>query len=518
MKNNKLNKILRRFNIIYSVVLLSLFVTVALFITISNYRHKAHIAHSISNIVEEKLKNNERRDVVKILSSSQITDFKSIGYYNSDGKKIVTFPSDLNPSSSNGFGKTNLRVPLYFDRDRKIDSGTLFFSISLFEFIPQIALIWIFFVIILIPILHHHKKLIIKTIKQESSAARGNAITEIARQVRHDSRGAIQAIRAVIDSSTKLNHTEINTLKSATRRLESMINDEKISRAKDIEQAGLQRNSLCHIYTCLFEIIREKEILHKSEIEFNYEFDILRVFLPIYETDIRRIISNILDNSFDAINEKARPNGKVLIKTIIQNNKFIIEVKDNGIGIRPEQLPNIGKKGYTTKKDGAGLGISWAIQKINESGGDLKIQSQYEEWTSVIIQIPLNNKAHLAGNKLCFNGINNVVVIDDDPSFIKIWQNKISSLNRSISLTGYKSGEDYFKSSSNKKETLYLIDYDLGEDNLTGLEIISKIKSESHIYLVSNNFDDWKIQEACFRENIKLIPKTIIALLELKES
>ena len=503
MKSNKLSTILQKFNIIYGIILAALFIAIALFITVSKGRHKARIAQNISNIVEEKLKNNDRRDALKILSSSQASDFKSISYYNSDGKRVLAIPPNWDPPYL-GWIK-EFKITLYFDREKRISSGVLIFSVNRLESIPEIILIGLFFIIILIPILIHHKKLIIKNFEQEANKAKADAVMEIARQVGHDSRGAIQAIRAVTDSSHKLGQLQMDALKSATRRLESMINDEKISKAQDNTELQM---ALCHIYTSIEEIIREKEILYKTKILFNYDFDALKVFLPVNETDIKRILSNICDNSFDATSEKAQ-NPHVSIKLSLQE-RCLIEVYDNGIGIKPELLSKVGQKGYSSKKNGAGRGISWAIQKINEAGGELKIKSKYKEWTKVTIILPLNKKSFLGENTLDLTKINSVVAIDDDPSLLKIWEDKISPHARFI---GHNSGESYFKSPISEA-TLFLVDYDLGEDQLNGLEIIARLKG-NRIYLVSNNFDDREIQEACFKKNIKIIPKTIIRSLKL---
>lgn len=529
MQNKKLNRIIRKFNVIYGIILIALFIASAAFITILNYQNKIQIAKSISNIVEEKLKNNDKRDVVKILSSAQIDDFRAISYYNSEGKRTVTFPASINPSFFNqsslleDLRHITLDVNLYYDKDQKLKSGTLRFSINPFESILTTSLIWMFFVIILIPIARHYKRLIIKNFEKETNESKADAVKEIVRQIRHDSRGAIQAIRAVISSSGNLDDLELDILKSATQRLEVMINDTKITKAQDFDRKNsIQKNALCHIYTCISDIVREKNILFKERlnitVKFNYDFDALKIFLPISETDIKRIISNILDNSFDAIKQTSNK-GEITISAKVDENSLSIDIKDNGIGIKPELMPNVGKKGYTLKSNGTGLGISWAIQKIKKIGGELKVSSEYKEWTKIEMSIPIEKNKFWATNQLDLEGINTIVAIDDDPAVIKTWKDKILKDSKySIGFFSYESGETYFKDPQDSEKTLFLLDYDLGHGNYSGTQIASKIADKEHVYLVSNNFDDWDVQDFCSKQNIKLIPKTIINELYVSHS
>lgn len=522
MQNKKLNKIIRKFNIVYGITLIALFFASAAFIILSNYQNKVHVAKSISNIVEEKLKNNDKRDVVKILSSAQIVDFKVISYYNSEGKRTVTFPASINPSyfkESGFFDKiksATLDVHLYFDKNREIKSGTLRFSIDPFDSIPTVALIWLFFTITLIPIARHYKRLIIRNFEQEARESKADAVKEIVRQIRHDSRGAIQAIKAVLDSSNNLDELELEILRSATQRLEVMMNDTKINKAKTINhKTSSQKNALCHIHTCISDIVREKNILFKTnseiELDFSYDESSLKTFLKINETSIKRIVSNILDNSFDAIKQKSE-HGLITIKLEVFENTLKLNIRDNGIGIKPELMANIGKKGYTLKSNGTGLGISWAINTIQEYGGQLNIESNYNEWTKISIEIPIEDSDLSATNSINLNKYNTIVAIDDDPSVIRTWKTKILEDSKySIGFFSYESGEDYFLNHELDDKTLFLIDYDLGSGKFNGTEIATRIGEKENTILVSNNFDDWEIQKYCRDNKIKIIPKTIIS-------
>lgn len=67
-------------------------------------------------------------------------------------------------------------------------------------------------------------------------------------------------------------------------------------------------------------------------------------------------IENLILNSAEAIKAKGE-NGKITIKAFKQGNNGIVEVEDDGIGIKEEQIHKIFDTFFTTKKNGAGLGL-----------------------------------------------------------------------------------------------------------------------------------------------------------------
>jgi len=95
-----------------------------------------------------------------------------------------------------------------------------------------------------------------------------------------------------------------------------------------------------------------------------------------------QVILNLLINAKDAIEEKKRKNSKDFITTINISTKLIdrqviIEIKDNGNGIKTEDIEKVLIPFYTTKPPGkgTGLGLSISYSIIKELGGKIDIQS-----------------------------------------------------------------------------------------------------------------------------------------------
>jgi signal transduction histidine kinase len=55
-----------------------------------------------------------------------------------------------------------------------------------------------------------------------------------------------------------------------------------------------------------------------------------------------------------------------------------LQVQDTGVGINPEHLSRIFAQGFTTKKDGYGLGLHSAALAARMMGGSLRVHSDGE--------------------------------------------------------------------------------------------------------------------------------------------
>ena len=112
-----------------------------------------------------------------------------------------------------------------------------------------------------------------------------------------------------------------------------------------------------------------------------------------------QVILNLLINSKDAIEERADFDPLMMDKKIIINvtqtfDQIIVEVKDNGMGIKPENLEKIMLPFYTTKEagKGTGLGLSITFGIIKEMNGEIAFSSEPENGTTVTIKLQIIRK------------------------------------------------------------------------------------------------------------------------------
>ncbi len=107
-----------------------------------------------------------------------------------------------------------------------------------------------------------------------------------------------------------------------------------------------------------------------------------------------QVILNLLINSKDALEEMEVLAGRTIDKKISIDvyqsfDRIVVEVKDNGIGIKHEDLEKIMLPFYTTKEagKGTGLGLSITFGIIKEMKGEITFQSEPENGTTVTIKL-----------------------------------------------------------------------------------------------------------------------------------
>ncbi len=120
--------------------------------------------------------------------------------------------------------------------------------------------------------------------------------------------------------------------------------------------------------------------------------------IKIIPQDISRVILNIFNNSFYAVDEKKKVSADgnyqpvVSITTKKLNSQVMITVRDNGKGIPEDIRDKIFNPFFTTKPTGMGTGLGLSISYdiiVKGHGGDLKVQSKPGEFTEFTILLPI---------------------------------------------------------------------------------------------------------------------------------
>jgi PAS domain S-box-containing protein len=95
--------------------------------------------------------------------------------------------------------------------------------------------------------------------------------------------------------------------------------------------------------------------------------------LLLDENEIRQIILNLTRNGLDA----TPLGGGITIRTFAEGNEVVLSVGDQGPGIRPEHIENLGIPFFTTKEDGTGLGLAvcYGIARRHNAIIDIKTGS-----------------------------------------------------------------------------------------------------------------------------------------------
>jgi len=148
------------------------------------------------------------------------------------------------------------------------------------------------------------------------------------------------------------------------------------------------------------EVINEALALLKyrlplSNIAIEFQFSEPAIFIKVDKNQIQQALFNIIFNAAEAM-----PNGgKIFIKVYSSimhevsavEKMCVIEIVDSGEGISLEDMPRVFEPFYTTKREkkGSGLGLSMSKSIINKHKGELLLDSQLGQGTTVKIILPL---------------------------------------------------------------------------------------------------------------------------------
>jgi signal transduction histidine kinase/ligand-binding sensor domain-containing protein len=155
-------------------------------------------------------------------------------------------------------------------------------------------------------------------------------------------------------------------------------------------------NALCDEYLRLaYHGLRAKD--KNFNVDFKTNFDASIGVINIIPQDIGRVLLNLYNNAFYAVNKKAKLRATgyepfVLVSTRRKENNIEIIVKDNGNGIPNDIVDKIFQPFFTTKPtgQGTGLGLSLAYDIVKAHGGEIKVETKEGEGSEFVILLPTN--------------------------------------------------------------------------------------------------------------------------------
>jgi signal transduction histidine kinase len=109
---------------------------------------------------------------------------------------------------------------------------------------------------------------------------------------------------------------------------------------------------------------------------------------------VLQILINLLSNAKKAVIASSRSDKRIELSTrkIDSGGKGVIrfEVRDNGVGIRPDHLAKIFAHGFTTRVEGHGFGLHSAANAAGEMGGKLTVASDgLDRGATFTLELPL---------------------------------------------------------------------------------------------------------------------------------
>jgi nitrogen fixation/metabolism regulation signal transduction histidine kinase len=224
-----------------------------------------------------------------------------------------------------------------------------------------------------------------------AKSEREGAWREMARQVAHEIKNpltpmklSLQYLQKAIDNNSG-NVMELS--KSVARTLVEQI-DHLSQIAGEFSQfanIGNPRNETFDLNESLDMVTH----LHGAEekLIINWEPVNGAVLIHADKTHINRLFTNLIQNAMQAVPEERVP--RIDISEVVNNDKVLIVIKDNGNGIPEAMQSKIFTPNFTTKTSGTGLGLAMCKGIVEQSHGKIWFETKEGKGTNFYIELPI---------------------------------------------------------------------------------------------------------------------------------
>lgn len=221
-------------------------------------------------------------------------------------------------------------------------------------------------------------------IKVEKLAILGQLATEMIHEIRNpltSISGLMQLLQQHLKGDPKEEY--VNIMLAELKHLNSFITDFLL----------MARPGYCKPAQCSIDkLIKEVVTLVKCEASIRNLIINLEIKkdLPIINADggqLKQVFLNITRNAFEAL----PVGGELFIQASSNRQQGVVRIvfKDTGTGIDKQTLANMFNPFFTTKESGTGLGMFISKKIIDNHGGQIEIQSEPENGTTVTVTLPV---------------------------------------------------------------------------------------------------------------------------------
>jgi len=176
------------------------------------------------------------------------------------------------------------------------------------------------------------------------------------------------------------------------------------SRSGKGEKEPTDINALAEEYLKLsYHGLRAKDKSFNADFKTDFDPNLPKV--NVVQQDIGRVLLNLINNAFQAVNERRKKEDSDYLPTVTittkltANGQLLIAILDNGPGIPDAIKDKIFQPFFTTKPtgQGTGLGLSLSYDIVKAHGGEITCKSEAgkdqpagQEGTEFILKLPQN--------------------------------------------------------------------------------------------------------------------------------
>ncbi len=377
-------------------------------------------------------------------------------------------------------------------------------------------------------------------LERKSEFERKSALGNLAAQVAHDIRSPLSALNMVATQLKEIPEDKRLIIRNSAQRINDIANG-LIQQTKRAAQgamvgsqtsAALSERSTVMLVALLDSIVSEKRVQFRERMGVEIEADLNQgygLFAAINSTEFSRTISNLINNSVEACEDR----GRVTVSIRGDTKNVLVTVTDNGKGIPKEILEKLGARGVTHGKEGsqsgAGIGVSHARETVEAFGGQFSIESKVGEGTVILMDLPRAETPKWFVEKLILDRNALVVSADDDQTIHQIWSGRLSSGRaasagiRHMTFSSLEQLEEWVGSSMSEGATgagakvpVFLVDYEFLGQKSNGLEAIGRMGIGKQAILITSRYEEPAVRSKAEALGVRIIPKGLAPFVPIE--
>ena len=145
----------------------------------------------------------------------------------------------------------------------------------------------------------------------------------------------------------------------------------------DVMSLKLSQQDLINVCRTCMSYFEDRA--ERKDILFMFESNVKQIPVWVDRERIEKLLFNIIGNAF----KFTSIGGSIIVKCNLRAKDVVVSICDSGTGIRPEALPHVFDRFYTTDKTGgSGIGLALAKAIVEQHHGKIWVESEYGRKTT----------------------------------------------------------------------------------------------------------------------------------------
>ena len=361
----------------------------------------------------------------------------------------------------------------------------------------------------------------------ELEQERWKAYTKIATQVAHDIRSPLTALNALLEEADELPEKQRLMMRNAAQRINDIANN-LLAEYKQPDSQQLYSEPKgeiepCLIYPIIDQVVSEKRQVLENNQSLKFEVadrQAMMCYAKVNRAELARVISNLVNNALEATDSAE---GLIQITLAVNNDRVIISIADNGLGMDEQQLQhvlNTEQITQSTKAQGHGIGIAHAQETLKRFDAEFDIHSKLGEGTTAKLILKAIQPPLWIARELTVYPQDTIIILDDDPSMHDAWGQLFEAYQselENVAIEYFSDSQaciDTIKQIDAPYQTLLLADYELMKQTMNGIDVVQSTQLPRSV-LVTSHYNNYNIIKQSILLGTYILPKELYSSVQL---